>query len=276
MGQIIKFITSILFVSLMTITNSYAVNDTIRQSHYAVMNQEFPNKKAVFLKFGTPTNSSSFENVESWYYKIGEETNNVSRTLNFTTGTTHQNYLNPWLIDIFKSIEKTEHGISNQTSNSKTLETYVKFWFMNDTVVKWETYGVDYSRNIVRPSVPSAGEYLFFDSENRLLIHSHISKLRQLNSGINGPMNFLELNNWLDNHPDFNKAFLPTIDDLKKLYYSSSKLRNSLSDEGLIVWSETLTGDDKVLCLNFKTGALTMCDKNSRNYFVPLVAVPAL
>ena len=276
MGQTIKSITTILFVSLITITTSYAVNDTVRQSHYAVMNQDFPNKKAVFLKFGTPTNSSSFENVESWYYKIGEETNNVSRTLNFTTGTTHQNYLNPWLIDIFKSIEKTEHGISNQTSNSKTLETYVKFWFVNDTVVKWETYGVDYSRNIVRPNVPSAGEYLFFDSENRLLIHSHISKLRQLNSGINGPMNYLELNTWLDNHPDFNKAFLPTIDDLKKLYCSSSKLRNSLFVEGLVVWSETETEDNNVLCLDFKTGGITKFNKDVKNYFVPLVAVPSL
>lgn len=276
MGKMIKSITVLLLVSFKTITTSYAVNDTIRQSHNAVMNQEFPNKKSVFLKFGTPTNSSSYENIESWYYKIGEETNNVSRTLNFTRGTTRQNYLNPWMIDIFKSIKNTEHGISNQTSNSQTTETYVKFWFVNDTVVKWETYGVDFSRNLIRPNVPSAGEYLFFDAENQLLIHSHISKLRQLNSGINGPMNYSELNSWLDNHPDFNKAFLPTIDDLKKLYCSSSKLRNSLSDGGLVVWSETLIEGNYLLCLNFKTGALTKCDKDSKNYFVPLVAVPSL
>jgi hypothetical protein len=269
--KVILFV--IIYIS--TVTSTYAQYRSEVQSHQEFMNLEFPNKKAVFLKFGTPTYSSSFENVESWYYKIGEETNIVGKTLNFSTSTTQQNYLNPWLSDVFKQLEKTEMGVSNQTSHSKTVETYVKFWFVNELVVKWETYGVDYSRDIVRPNVTSAGEFLFFDTINQFSIHSHISKLRQLNSGINGPITFSELSNWLDNHPDFNKAFLPTIDDLKKLYCSNSKLKRSLSQGGLIVWSETLNEDDNVLCLNFKTGTVTISEKNSSNYFVPFVAIPS-
>jgi hypothetical protein len=101
-------------------------------------------------------------------------------------------------------------------SNTTTVETYVKFWFTNDTVIKWESFGVDFSRPRFNKeesiSIQFAGEFQFFDSLESINIHSHISKLRNISTGINGPMSFEEVTNWLENHPDFQQAFLPRIE----------------------------------------------------------------
>jgi hypothetical protein len=59
-----------------------------------VMDIEYPNKKAVFMKFGTPTNTSRFENIENWYYKIGEHTTTTSRSLNFGFGSIQHPMMN--------------------------------------------------------------------------------------------------------------------------------------------------------------------------------------
>jgi threonyl-tRNA synthetase len=40
----------------------------------------------------------------------------------------------------------------NSTSNAVVRESYLKFWFTNDSVTKWETYGVDYSTDVANPN----------------------------------------------------------------------------------------------------------------------------
>jgi hypothetical protein len=66
-------------------------------THSEVMTIDFPTKKTVFVKFGTPTSKETFENIENWYYKLSEVTN--STTLGFSSGTGFimQNPLNPYL-----------------------------------------------------------------------------------------------------------------------------------------------------------------------------------
>lgn len=246
-------------------------------SHEEVMKIDFPTKKSVFLRFGTPTSKESFENIENWYYKISVETNSSGYTLSNGFGIIAQNPMNPYLNAINRSlvVQQTQNSIQNTKSTS--VETYVKFWFVNDTVIKWQTYGVDFSRpkgdEIEVEQLKYANEYLYFDTLNVLKIYSHNSVLRNSKSGINGPMTLEEVNNWLDNHLDFKYTFLPTIDDLMKIYHSNSELAKILKSQGLVVWSESKGGSGFLKCFDFKLGIVIEKNHSTKNYFVPLVGI---
>lgn len=62
-----------------------------------------------------------------------------------------QDPLNPFIPAINRTIVANQHQVSNSISTSTSRETYVKFWFESDTVIKWETFGVDYQRLVVNP-----------------------------------------------------------------------------------------------------------------------------
>jgi len=116
--------------------------------HEEVMKIDYPTKKTVFLKFGTPTNKETFENIENWYFKLSEITSSNSIGLSSGTGLIRQNPMNPYLNPINRGLVVNQNQINSQKTNSTTVETYVKFWFLNDSVLKWESLGVDYSRMI--------------------------------------------------------------------------------------------------------------------------------
>ena len=246
-------------------------------SHEEVMKVDFPTKKSVFLRFGTPTSKESFENIENWYYKISEETNSSGFTYSNGYGIIAQNPMNPYLNLISRSlvVQQTQNIIQN--TKSTTVETFVKFWFVNDTVIKWQTYGVNYSRPNENKSeldqIRYANEYLYFDSANALKICSHNSILRNSKSGINGPMTMEDVNNWLDNHPDFKYTFLPTVDDLISIYKSNSDLSKVLKNQGLVVWSESRGSGSLIKCFDYKSGLIVEKNGSTQNYFVPLVAI---
>lgn len=247
-------------------------------SHNEVMTQDFPTKKTVFVRFGTPTSKETFDNIENWYFKISEITNSTSKGLSFGNGLISQNQMNPYVLPIQRSIETSNTVMSNVRTNTTTIETYVKFWFINDSVVKWETLGVDYSRpKIISPvfeQLKYTSEYIFYDSTENINIFSHNSILRKVNSGLNGPMTIYEVNNWIDNHPDFKLTFLPSLADLLKIYQSDSKLSNLIKNQGLTVWSENKGVHGMVKCLDFGSGQTIEKEPQSMNYFVPLVGVP--
>jgi len=247
-------------------------------SHNEVMTQDFPTKKTVFVRFGTPTRKETFENIENWYFKISEITNSTSKGLSFGNGMISQNQMNPYVLPIQRSIETSNTVMSNVRTNTTTIETYVKFWFINDSVVKWETLGVDYSRPKISSPVfeqlKYTSEYIFYDSTENINIFSHNSILRKVNSGLNGPMTIYEVNNWIDNHPDFKLTFLPSLADLLKIYQSDSKLSNLIKNQGLTVWSENKGVNGMVKCLDFGSGQTIEKEPQTMNYFVPLVGVP--
>lgn len=112
------------------------------------MRNDFPTKKAVFLKFGTPTSKETYENIENWYFKISEITTSNSVGVSTGTGSIHQNPYNVILTPVNKSLIVNQSQVNTQKTNSTTVETYVKFWFINDSVSKWESVGVDYSRSV--------------------------------------------------------------------------------------------------------------------------------
>jgi hypothetical protein len=127
-------------------TQYQPIESTPMISHSEVMTQDFPTKIAVFVKFGAPTSKETVGNIENWYFKLSEVTN--SNAVGFSTGygLIAQNTSNPYIPEINRSLVTIESKSTIQRTNSTTVETYLKFWFINDTVVKWETFGVDYSR----------------------------------------------------------------------------------------------------------------------------------
>lgn len=140
-----------LFFSCAVSTPKYNIPPTIKITHEQVMTMDFPTKKSVFVRFGTPTSKETFDDIENWYFKLSEVTNTNSIGLSSGTGQIGQNPLNPSLTPINRTLITTQSAITNVRSNSTTVETYLKFWFVNDSVMKWETFGVDFSRSIPNP-----------------------------------------------------------------------------------------------------------------------------
>jgi len=128
--------------------NGYKVPKLVKIPHEEVMKVDYPTKKAVFLKFGTPTNKETFENIENWYFKLSEVTSSNSIGFSSGTGLIYQNPLNPYLNPVNRSLVVNQSQINSQNTKSTTVETFVKFWFVNDSVSKWETLGVDYSKMV--------------------------------------------------------------------------------------------------------------------------------
>ncbi len=130
----------------------YHVSPTITLHHNEVMTEDYPTKKSVLLKFGRPTSKETFDNVENWYYKLSEVTNSTSTGLATGLGRIYQDPLNPYLRPGDRALVSSQTQLIKQNTSSTTVETYVKFWFVNDSVSKWETFGVDYSRLIPNPN----------------------------------------------------------------------------------------------------------------------------
>lgn len=129
----------------------YTISQSIMKPHNEVMTEGFPTKKSVFVKYGTPTRKETFENIENWYFKLSEVTNSTSIGFSSGVGRVYQDPLNPYLRPQDRALNTTQNQINSQTVNSSTVETYVQFWFANDTVTKWETYGVNYSHLVANP-----------------------------------------------------------------------------------------------------------------------------
>ncbi|MEY4542514.1 MAG: hypothetical protein RL411_591 [Bacteroidota bacterium] len=254
------------------------------QSHADVMTQDYPTKKSVFIKFGTPTSKETFENIENWYFKLSEVTASTSIGHSYGTGRISQNPMNPYFRTVDRELVTRQSQNTFQKTNSTTVETFVKFWFVNDTVIKWESYGVDFSRPITMPpiadTIPTSSnvvvpnyaiEFLYYQEEGGMFIYSHNSILRQINTGINGPMKYSELSTLMATHLDFKSATIPDIIELKKISDSDTKLRYDLMRNSLIVWSSTINPNGNVQCLNFRTGEIIEKSPDSNNHFVPIV-----
>jgi len=248
------------------------------------MTQDYPTKKSVFIKFGTPTSKETFENIENWYFKLSEVTASTSIGHSYGTGRISQNPMNPYFRTVDRELVTRQSQNTFQKTNSTTVETFVKFWFVNDTVIKWESYGVDFSRPItmtpIADTIPTSSnvvvpnyaiEFLYYQEEGGMFIYSHNSILRQINTGINGPMKYSELSTLMANHLDFKSATLPDIIELKKISDSDTKLRYDLMRNSLIVWSSTINPNGNVQCLNFRTGEIIEKSPDSNNHFVPIV-----
>lgn len=140
-----------LYSSCAVVPIKYDVPPTVILSHEGVMSLDYSTKKDVFNQFGSPTRKESFDNVENWYYRLGEITNSNTIGLMSGTGRIKQDPSNPYILPINRSVVTSNSQINKQFTSSLSQELYLKFWFQNDSVSKWETFGVDYKRPIPNP-----------------------------------------------------------------------------------------------------------------------------
>ena len=141
---------------------------------------------------------------------------------------------------------------------------------VSDTIVQIGTSRLPTNNN----GIPEyAKEFLFSKPTEKALIYSHNSLERQVNGGVNGPMKYSDLKELMGSHPDFKSAFIPDIEDLKKLSDSDTKLRFLLMRNSLVVWSSTINPNGNVQCLNFRTGEIVEKNPDSSSHFVPIVKV---
>ena len=149
--QWVSLILVTLFSSCAVVPIKYDVPPTVLLSHEGVMSLDYSTKKDVFNQFGSPTRKESFDNVENWYYRLGEITNSNTIGLMSGTGRIQQDPSNPYILPINRSVVTSNSQINKESSSSLSQELYLKFWFQNDSVSKWETFGVDYKRPITNP-----------------------------------------------------------------------------------------------------------------------------
>lgn len=149
--QILLWYIIITITSCAVVPHQYLVSPTKLLTHSEVMALDYPNKKSVFQEYGSPTKKETYDSIENWYFKLGEITNTSSVGLMSGSTKIKQDPLNPFIPAINRTIVANQHQVSNSISTSTSRETYVKFWFESDTVIKWETFGVDYQRLVVNP-----------------------------------------------------------------------------------------------------------------------------
>jgi hypothetical protein len=198
----------------------------------------------------------------------------------YGVGRIAQDPMNPYVRILDRALVTQQSQNTFQKTNSTTVETFVKFWFVNDTVIKWETYGVDYSRPIPiisnetnQPTTKPdfASEFLYYEVTDKKFMYSHNSLLRMNNGGVNGPLTFYEADSLHKYHQDFISTLIPSIDQLKKVYDSNSKLRYILLRNSFVVWSSSRSASGNILCMNFRSGDIVENSPDSKCYFVPLV-----
>lgn len=149
--QLLLWYIIITITSCAVVPHQYLVSPTKLLTHSEVMALDYPNKKSVFQEYGSPTKKETYDSIENWYFKLGEITNTSSVGLMSGSTKIKQDPLNPFIPAINRTIVANQHQVSNSISTSTNRETYVKFWFESDTVIKWETFGVDYQRLVVNP-----------------------------------------------------------------------------------------------------------------------------
>lgn len=137
---LILFLVAILHVSC-AITAPYNTSEYLYLPHESVMESDFPTKNSVFLKFGSPTKKDSIGNVVNWYFHLGEIS--TTKSSGYASGT-GKIYSRHWSYKHQAIIRQS--SIIKQNSYTVTKESFVQFWFIGDTVIKWESIGVDYSR----------------------------------------------------------------------------------------------------------------------------------
>ncbi len=266
-----------ILLSLLIITTIYSCKTAQPQvammPHQEVMTKDYPTKKAVFLKFGVPTGKETYENIESWYYKLSEVTKTESIGLAVGSGIISQNPNNPLVGPIERSLIIQRNQLGSINSHSAMVETYLKFWFVNDSVIKWETYGVDYSRPFKENEriQPEMTVVKFAEYSNEVLFRFEDKQSNCFPLVMLGLVNYAELDSRIQNYQSIPNVFLPTIEQLKKIYQGNSYFRYNLIRNSITAWSSTIDESGMVKCFDFKHGVELSKKTDELCYFVFLV-----
>lgn len=144
------------------IVNRPVYYDTVI-THDKYMRTNYRNKVQVFSKYGVAARKDTLQNIEVWYYRLGESTKSQTETINNSNGKVEQNPWNLVLPPISQSVNVETKSTSSGITYSVSTDNYVQFWFQKDSVINYDSKGVDYS--VVRVREPRY-EY-FEENENR-------------------------------------------------------------------------------------------------------------
>lgn len=120
----------------------------VEKSHQEIMS-DFKTKNQVFLEFGTPDQQMQVDSIINFSYRLGEETKTIGLSNSNATysGVAVRNN-NPFYSgNYLTSANYNNFAVitSKSVETSNTVIKYVKFWMINDQVIKWETQGIDKS-----------------------------------------------------------------------------------------------------------------------------------
>lgn len=128
-------------------------------THDSVMRQKFKNKLQVITEYGVATRNVSYKEIEVWYYHLGESTKSQSETTKNEKGEISQNPWNLVLPPIAQSVNTKNKSTSSGITYSYSTNTYVQFWFKNDSVIKYDSKGINYAVVTRRKSVNGESQY---------------------------------------------------------------------------------------------------------------------
>ena len=141
-------------------------------SHAEVMST-YKTKSDVLMEFGSPDERWTVDSIESINYDYGqiEEGTGTSTSIGHgsSQGTSSaasymlfagvaMSALNPLYTRTNYATNFNNFQVTTSRSKSETFKKYVKFWFIGDNVIKWETFGVD--QTIYDPN-PEYEDYMY-------------------------------------------------------------------------------------------------------------------
>jgi hypothetical protein len=135
------------------IVNRPVYYDTVI-THDKFMRTNYANKVQVFSKYGVANRKDTLQNIEVWYYRLGESTKSQTETINNSKGEVQQNPWNLVLPPISQSVNIETKSTSSGITYSVSTDNYVQFWFQKDSVINYDSKGVDYSVVRVRQEKP--------------------------------------------------------------------------------------------------------------------------
>jgi hypothetical protein len=125
---------------------------------------EFKTKKQVFLEFGVPNDQITMDSITSFTYTIGTQTQSSSFSIgntNYSGTYSNRTVYSGSRVSTYNPYYQvsTSNYIYNGTAistystigSSQTTNRYIKFWMMQDSVLKWETLGYNRERKVPNP-----------------------------------------------------------------------------------------------------------------------------
>ena len=157
---------------------NYSIPKYLWISHSEVMSK-YSQKNTIVMDFGVPDKSITLDSIEVIEYSLGQinETNGTIMSTKYSHKTTVTeanknsntdvflnssgiliNESNPFYINTISNLNSrtiiNNQVIQNSSINyrTETVPKYVKFWFLNGKVIKWETMGIDKGYSIPNPN----------------------------------------------------------------------------------------------------------------------------
>lgn len=155
------FSISITFVLMLS--SCYVKTWQATITHKQVMDS-YKNKDLIIARFGLPTSKKTEGDYEEWYFDYGTEiiTDGQSRSRSIWNSDGAGSSISSTLGGVRSSNYGTSafsNGATNTRQVVKEHKSYIKFVLKGESIINWETNGVDYSKyELIKQSIFQATE----------------------------------------------------------------------------------------------------------------------